>query len=244
MLTKGLVYYTDNRCEERIVDICRNRLQIICDGWEVVSVSHYPIDFGRNIVMPLTRRSASIYMQILAGLKAISSDIIFLIEHDVLYHPSHFYFVPPENNVIYYNLNRWAVDAKTGQALHYISWCNSFIVAYREVLLNHLTDFVALVERDGYSRRRMGHAIGKRKYEGVKKYKVDTFRSEQPNVDIRHSNNFTKNRFKREQFNSNVKEWQLANEVPGWGRTKKRFDEFLLEVAKQDGLISNNTIKE
>jgi len=230
--TKGLVYYTDNRCEERIMQVCRNQLKKLCPTWPIVSVSHYPIDFGENIVMDLPRTSASMYKQILAGLQASTADIIFLIEHDVFYHQSHFDFVPPKKDQIFYNLNRWAVDAKNGQALHYVSWCNSHIVAYKETLLNHLTDFVALVEKEGYSRKRMGHAIGKRKYEGVRHYKVKTFKSEHPVVDIRHSNNFTQNRFKKEQFHSTIKEWELGDEIPFWGKTKGRFDEFLYEVSK------------
>lgn len=231
-LTKGLIYYTDNRCEERIMQVCKNQLKRICKNWPIISVSHFPIDFGDNIVMNLPRKSASIYKQILAGLQASKVDIVFLIEHDILYHPSHFDFMPPEENQIYYNLNRWAVDAQNGQALHYISWCNSHVVVYRETLLNYLTEFVALVEKEGYSRKRMGHAIGKRQYRGVKRYKVKTFKSEYPNVDIRHSNNFTPNRFKKEQFQHNLEEWKLADEIPGWGKTKGRFDEFLYEVAK------------
>lgn len=230
-LTKGLIYYTDNRCEERIVSICREQLRRCCPNWSIVSISQHPINFGENIIMDLPRSSASMYKQILSGLQASAADIVFLIEHDILYHPSHFEFVPPNKDRIYYNLNRWAIDARTGQALHYISWCNSHIVAYREPLLNWLTDFVALIDKEGYSRRRMGHAIGKRKYEGVKHYKVKTFMSEYPNVDIRHSNNFTKNRFRREQFNSDVREWQLADEIPFWGKTKGRFDEFLRKTA-------------
>jgi glycosyltransferase involved in cell wall biosynthesis len=231
VLTKGLVYYTDNRCEERIMIVCRNQLKKCCPGFEIISVSQYPIDFGKNIVMNLPRSSVSMYRQILAGLQASTVDIVYLIEHDVLYHPSHFDFVPLQKHRIYYNLNRWAVSAEDGQALHYISWCNSFVVAYRKVLLRFLTEFIDLIEKVGYSRRRMGHAIGKRKFEGVVHYSVDTFRSEHPCVDIRHSNNFTRNRFSRDQFpRRGIEEWELADEVPFWGRTKGRFDDFLKGV--------------
>ena len=82
------------------------------------------------------------------------------------------------------------------------------------------------------TREKLVEAIGKRKYEGVRHYKVKTFKSEYPIIDIRHSNNFTPNRFKKEQFRHNLEEWELADEIPFWGKTKGRFDEFLNEVAK------------
>ena len=229
---KGLIYYTDNRCEERIVDVCRKQLKKLCPNFEIISVSQYPIDFGKNIVMDLPRSSDSMYRQILEGLKASTANVVYLIEHDVFYHSSHFAFTPLHKHRLYYNLNRWAVDAVTGQALHYVSWCNSFIVAYRGLLLKYMTEFVDMIDKVGYSRRTMGHAIGKRKFEGVTSIPVDTFRSEYPCIDIRHSNNFTRNRFKREEFpRRGIHEWELVNEIPFWGRTKGRFDKFLREIS-------------
>lgn len=231
-LKKGLVYYTDNRCEERIMTVCRNQLYKCCPKWEIISVSQFPINFGKNIVMDLPRCGASMYKQILAGLKESTVDVVYLIEHDVLYHPSHFSFVPPHKHRIYYNLNRWAVSTKDGQALYYISFCNSLLVAYRKVLLNYMTEFVDLIEKEGYSRKRMGHAIGKKGLPIIQ-YPIDTFNSEWPVVDLRHNNNYTENRFSKEQFSHPGEEWQLADEVPFWGRTKGRFDEFLREISKE-----------
>ena len=230
--TKGVVYYTDNRCEERIANVVRTRVKNICSGFPIISVSHYPIDFGTNIVMPLPRCSASMFKQILAGLEASTADVIFLIEHDVLYHPTHFDFMPPKHNRFYYNRNRWAVCSQTGQALFYYTKCTSHLAAYRELLLQHFRELFALIEQRGHSRRKMGFAPGTHRFNGVTFHGSAHYWSKHPNIDIRHSNNFTPNRFKREQFSNRAqKGWTLADEVPSWGKTKGRFDEFLFEVA-------------
>ena len=49
------------------------------------------------------------FKQILAGLEALDTDIVFFCEHDVLYYPSHFDFRPLKKDVIYYNTNVWKV---------------------------------------------------------------------------------------------------------------------------------------
>jgi len=56
--------------------------------------------------------------------------------------------------------------------------------------------------------------------------------SEQPNIDIRHKGNLTPSRWSRDKFRNQkyCQGWTEANEVPGWGVTFGRFDEFLSEV--------------
>lgn len=228
-LSKGLVYYTDNRCEERIAQVCRNHLKTI--GLPIVSVSHFPVhDFGENIVMPnLPRSILSQCKQILAGLKKMDTDIVFLVEHDILYHPSHFNFVPPEDDKFYYNQNRWPVCAKTGQALFYYTKALSHCCAFRDLLIEHYEKRVEVIEKEGY-RSSMGHSPGSRKDAGFGAHGTGVWFSEHPNIDIRHSNNYTKNRFKIEQFRRKPKGFNLADEVPFWGKTKGRFDKFICEV--------------
>ena len=60
------------------------------------------------------------FRQILAGLEALDTDVVFMVEHDVLYHPSHFDFTPPERDIFYYNRNTWKVNAETGHAVFYL----------------------------------------------------------------------------------------------------------------------------
>jgi hypothetical protein len=47
-LRKGIIYYTDNRLEERIAKVCRAKLVEASQGKRIISVSLMPIDFPRT----------------------------------------------------------------------------------------------------------------------------------------------------------------------------------------------------
>lgn len=231
-LKKGAVYYTDNQCEERILRLVRDNLSSVFDG-PIVSVSQFPIDFAQNIVVELHRSVLTMFKQILAGAEALDADVIFLTEHDIIYHPSHFEFAPPNKDMFYYNYNCWKVDVKTGQALFYYTKQTSQVCAYKEVLVDHYRNRVKRVEQEGFTRR-MGFEPGTHKYpRGFDSYESDTYMSAYPNLDLRHAHNLTSNRFKKEQFRSqrSIKGWTMADEVPFWGRTKGCFDEFLKNLS-------------
>jgi len=232
-LTRGLVYYTDNRCEERILGIVRRQLTKICKGYEIISVSQYPIDWGRNIVMPFIHSPLSMFKQMLRGLQESTADIVFFAENDVLYHSSHFDFTPTEEKTFYYDRNRWAVDTETGKTVFYRSNCVSLMVAFREVLLKHYTKKVEITEKDGF-RGRLGFSPPKG-LEGPDRVGIArSYMAEFPSVDIRHNNTMTRKRMEKSMFRNerSCKDWAESDGVVGWGKTKGRFDEFLREVER------------
>lgn len=69
---------------------------------------------------------------------------------------------------------------------------------------------------------------------GIDNYRNDKYMSSVPNIDIRGVRNLTKNRWSQDQFRDKrtCLGWKMADEVPSWGRTKDRFNEFLQEVIK------------
>ena len=227
--TVGVVYYTDSRLDPNIMRACQEQLTQSPNGHRLVSVSLEPLEFGENIVLSLERGYLTMFRQILAGLEALDTDIVFLAEHDVLYSPSHFQFVPPRQDMFYYNLNFWKVDAQTGHAIHYDAKQTSGLCAYRELLVQHYQERIRRVEAEGFSRR-MGFEPGSHhRAERVDDYGSDTWWSEQPNIDIRHGKNLTPSRWKPEQFRDqrNCQNWQEAESVPGWDITAGRFGEML-----------------
>ena len=225
--TKGIVYYTDNRCEERILQIVRKQIKASCNGHKLVSVSQYPIDFGENFVMPLERSNLTMFKQMLKGLEEIDTDIVYFCEHDVIYHPSHFDFVPTDPDKYYYNQNIWKLDSKSGRALFYMAQQTSCLCGYRSLLLEHYRKRVEICEDVGFTRR-MGYEPGTHgRKEKVDSYKAERYFSKHPNIDLRHRSNITSNRFKKSQFRREPKEWQVADSIPFWGHTKGRFDEFI-----------------
>ncbi len=245
-VSKGIVYYTDARIDPDLAETCRQQIKRSINGHSVVSVSLKPLDFGDSIHYQGERGILTMFKQILAGLEKSTADVVFLCEHDLLYHPSHFEFTPLRKDVFYYNENTYKVDLETGQALFYYTKQTSGLCAYRELLVEHYRKRVAKVEQnardltargesvknDGYSRH-MGFEPGCHQYpRGVDNYKAESWMSEFPNIDIRHNLNLTPSRWKQDEFrNPNAcLGWKLADEVPGWGVTKGRFKEVLQEL--------------
>jgi hypothetical protein len=229
VLTKGIVYYTDNRLDDTILRGCQKQLKRSINGHQVVSVSLQPMDFGQNIVLDLTRGYLAMFKQILAGLEALDTDIAYLCEHDVLYHPSHFDFIPPRQDTYYYNLAMWKVDYTTGHAVHYDTKQTSGLCAYRELLLEHYRERVRRTEEklqalgDSYEYRnwirRQGFEPGSHgRAERVDDHPSDTWESRGANLDIRHEKNLTPTRWRQDQFRDrrNCQNWQEAESVPGW----------------------------
>jgi hypothetical protein len=208
--SKGAIFYTNNILDDKIFNTVLDRLKELTVGMEVVSVSHKPVDFGRNIVVDLPSGKRSIVEQINIGLQASTADVVYLVEHDVLYHPSHFKFIPKGKEDFCYNTNVWQLDVETGKALFRKSKRTSQLVVYREALLGYFEIFLEHIKKRGY-RNRFGIAPLTHANCGVEKYHLKVFKSEYPNIDIRHKDNFT-NFVRTDEV--------LVDEVPGWGKTK------------------------
>jgi hypothetical protein len=228
------VYYTDNQCEETIAKAVRANLEKIAKekGMKIVAVSLAPLDFGKNIVLPLERGILTMTTQILRGLTEIDTDIVFFCEHDLIYHPSHFDFIPPRDDAYYYNENTWKVRSSDGQAVFFHTKQTSGCCAYRKLLVEHYQKRVDRIAKEGFSRS-MGFEPGCHHLpSGIDNYPAREWMSLHPNVDIRHATNLTWSRFRPEQYRSqkSIRGWTLADDVPFWGKTKDRFAEFLQEA--------------
>lgn len=242
---KEIIYYTDNRLNLKIAHkVQKNLLKMEIP---IISVSLKPMTFGRNIHLPLERGYLTQAKQILAGLEASSADLIYFCEHDVLYHYTHFSYVPETKHGYFYNTNVWRVRAEDGHAL----WCDNLqqlsgLVAYRKTLLEHyrkrvkkLEDYIennitwawagtdyehkSKITQEQFNRyaRAMGFEPGTHgRPERVDDIPAFSFMSEYPNIDIRHDNNFTSSRWKKEQFRNKryTEGWRESHisKLPGW----------------------------
>jgi hypothetical protein len=196
--TKDIIYYTDNQLNVKLAKQCQGQLKKA--GMNIISVSLKPMTFGKNIHIPLRRSYLTMFKQILAGLEASKADVVFFAEHDVLYDPTHFEFIPPEKDVIYYNTNVWKVRSD-GHAVR-VDDCRqtSGLCAYRETLIKHYKERVKRVEAEGFTRR-MGFEPGTHnRKERVDDLTSETWESEKPNFDIRHEGNLTSTRWRKDQF--------------------------------------------
>jgi hypothetical protein len=229
----GVVYYSDCLPQEAILQA--SRASIEASGLPIVAVTLRRIDWpaANNLMLDAERGYLTMFRQILAGLEALDTDNVFLCEHDVLYHPSHFDFAPPRDDCYYYNVNTWKVDVQTGRAITYVTKQTSGLCARRRLLINHYVRRVERVEREGFSRRQGFEPGSHRRQERIDDIPSDVWRSEFPNLDIRHDRNLTSTRWSPEQFRDqrNCQGWQEADEVPGWGVTKGRMAEIFAGVA-------------
>ena len=210
--TVGAVYFTDNQLPSPLFDRCQRQLVEALQGRPLVSVSLAPIDLGQNIVLPGERGRLQMFRQILAGLEALPTDYAFLVEHDCLYPPEHFDFLPPRRDRFYYDQNVWRVRSTDGHAVTYRMMSVSGCVADRTLLVNHYRGLVKEVETSGYD-----HSRG---YEpGVKEGLALGYRAKVPYVDVRHGKNLTASRWHPDQFHDKrtCQDWHEADAVPGWG---------------------------
>ena len=230
-MTKGLVYYTDNSAPERILMVVRQRLQHILKDWEIISVSQYPIDFGTNIVMPLNRSVKSLFEQVVRGLQSSTADVVYLAEHDVLYHASHFEAVPTGDDVFYYDHNRWCLDTDTGKVVFYLSDCPSFMCARRDLLLEHYSKVLEMMNGHKHWTSKHGYSPPKGLPKEHRIGKVKHYMAEVGSIDLRHGNSFTRKRMSKDMFRNenSCRGWKEGYEMPGWGVTKDRFEDFLRE---------------
>lgn len=228
--SKGILYYTDNQLDPGIMKACQEQLKRCNNGNRIVSVSLQPLDFGDNITLPLERGYLTMFKQILAGLEELDCDIVYFAEHDVLYHPSHFDFVPTEHDRYYYNRNTWKLRLEDGHCLSYECGQTSGLCAFRDTLVTHYKQRVKNTEEhwdalggNTYQFRQFIRAQGFEpgthfRPEAVDQYGFEYWDSALPNVDIRHNGNLTPNRWSMDQFRRKPKKWIESDEIPGWGK--------------------------
>lgn len=217
---KGAIYYTDNRLEgTHLANRVREQITKGIKEKHIVSCTLKPLNFGRNFVLDLEPGYLTMFKQILKALEECYAEVIFFLEHDVMYHPSHFDFIPPQKDIFYYNVNVWKMRAED-QHLVSVDDCRqvSGLVAYRDLLIAHYKDRIERVEKDGFSNN-MGFEPGTHgRIEGMIGNGSDIYRSKYPNIDVRHNKNLTKNRWSKEEFKSRkyTVGWKEAYGVEGW----------------------------
>ncbi len=179
-MKKTIVYYTDSRLEAALFNKVIEIMRAAAGDIPIISVSQKPMPLGTNICVGHQQRTyLNLYRQVKLGLEKVPDDhIVYLVEHDVFYHPSHFEFEPPQKDAIYFNLNRfyWQRNAKfflQSIGKRALSQC----VSYKPVLYEHIVEQVQL-------REQTIAATGKGPFAN--------FKSDNPNVDIRHGGNFSK----------------------------------------------------
>lgn len=219
-LKKGIIYYTDNRLNLKIAKAVQKHLRSI--GLPIVSASLKPMsNMGKNIVVKEQPGKLAMFKQVLAALEASDADIIFFCEHDVLPHPSRFDYTPQERDVFHYNQNWWKIRTKDDRAIHYDANQLSGLVCYRDLAIEEFRERVRRVETEGW-KSSMGYEPGTRgiRRGGISNRTWKSYKSELPDIDIKHEKNMTHQRWHREEFKNqkNCEGWieGTRKDIPGW----------------------------
>jgi hypothetical protein len=220
--TKGIIYYTDNKLNLKIAHSVQKQLKKISEekNIPIVSASLKPMPhFGKNIHLPLERGVLTMFKQILVALEASDADIIYFAEHDVLYHHSHFDFVPSKKDQFYYNTNWWKVRLSDKKVVGWSANQVSGLVAYREHLIAFYRNRVKELEENGVDK---SYEPGRRDQSLYK-----TWKSEYPNIDIRHENNLTHGKWSKDDFKdkSTCIDWKetTIDKIESWEGLDKLF---------------------
>jgi len=228
---KAILYYTDNELDDSIMKPVQK--QLLKANLPIYSVSLKPMDFGKNIVLNEKRGYLTLFKQILAGLKAIKEDIVFTVDHDVLYSPSHFDYMPPKKDVFYYDFNVWKVRMSDGLAIHYDAWQSNMLVGYRELLIEDYTKRVEWVEKNGWHTK-LGFEPGTQKPENkINDYKAEVWWSETPSLDLKHGKNLTPIKLIPDDFRNGLRSmpnYKTSDNIEGWGLIKGNMPKILASV--------------
>lgn len=216
-MTKGIIYYTDNRIEEPIKSIVQK--EILKSNLPITSVSLSSINFGDNYVLGMERGYITMIKQITYALEKSKSDYVFFCEHDCLYPPSHFEFTPHKNDIFYYNANVLRWDYPKNRLIKYDRLISlSGLCVLRKFALEHYLKRLEKIKQLELS------AVGKSEpkwarvwgYEpGTKKIKrggfsdddFETWTSKEPMIDIRHGKTFSPPKVNLENFKHLPTNW-------------------------------------
>jgi hypothetical protein len=233
---KTLIYCTDNRIDKHISDLCIKYLKEV--DYPIVSVSHEPVNLGTNICIGKQKRSwLTLYTQLKIGLETAETENVSIVEHDCLYTDEHFLFKPEKDDTFYYNENVYLVQWGTKShpelnGMYSKYWRQrlalSQLVCNRLALLKSTSAKLSVMGNksircidhagepgltkisDAQKWAKSGRPVYLKKYlkSQLDEEKYDTFKTEIPNLDIRHDGNFTgpKRGIKR------------TYELPYWGK--------------------------
>jgi len=223
----GCLYYTDNELPDPLATTVRNQILKVIGDRPLVSVSLKPLEgFGTNIVMSLERGKLTMHRQILRGLQELEKmgvEIVYFLEHDVLYGEGYTDFLPPDPNAFYYNSNLWRVRQEDGFSVKYDHKSLSQMCAYLSKLLPEYENRVNIMEEEDDGRHfTRGYECGTRSLRlgGFSDDKSSTWEAKIPNIDVRHSSNLSRSKWKPEEFKSlrSCRNWKetTVDKIEGW----------------------------
>lgn len=222
-----VIYYTANYISEKFAENTKKELLKAVGELPIIVVSFKPSlvgERGKNtinnifFVTEIERSHLNIYRQALVGAKAAKTKYIALVEDDVLYHPDHFKYRPPEG-VFGYNMNVWSIFTWVKPPIfNYKDRINlSGLICERNLFIEAMEERFAKYPDD--SKIDLSIFAEPGKYEGhlgVTKRQFEKFYSDNPNVVFSHETALSFDGLGKRKAMGKVK----AIEIPYWGRAE------------------------
>lgn len=155
-MNKTILFCTDNRCPEPLFSAVVNHLREF--DLPIVSVSHEPLDLGTNICIGKRKSSwLCLYQQLLIGLEVADTDYITIAEHDCFYTQEHFDWMPPTDDIFYYNENVWLTQWSDTKHLELKGMFSTFpkkrlalsqLVCNRRIYLDTISKRLDIIDQD------------------------------------------------------------------------------------------------
>lgn len=186
----GILYFTDSELPDKINNAVQSRICKIAEdkGMALVSSTRKPLDMGVNVVTDTPRGYETMFRQILKGLEALDTDVVFMAEHDCLYDASHFDFIPTEHK-FYYNVNWYKVHSD-GLVVSWKADQVSGLCAFREDLIKYYQWRIDTYDKENFDR----------KFEPFSGEGSEQWESPVPYIDIRTGQNLTYNKRELKHF--------------------------------------------
>lgn len=230
-MDKGIIYYTDFNVQEPIFKACQKRIKNNFKGdIMTVSLNRPLLNFDNNVVLEGERGYPMLISQILIALRLSVADYVFFTEHDVLYPPSHFDFVPPRDDIFYYNENVWRWVYGSDKVVRYQRMLPlSCLCVNRKFALEHYKIRQEAIDnahpdafnsRDPELARKWGYEPGtkKKKRGGLTDDDFETWKSEHPVIDIRHKDSYSPEKATLDSFKHTPLQWKEISigKLPYW----------------------------
>lgn len=105
-----IIYYTSNKEDPQFEKRVQENLLKVCGNLPIISVSHKPINLGKNICVGDVGASGfNMFRQVQIACEEADTDFVISAEADCLYPPDYFEFVPPRLDVCYRSDNLYVM---------------------------------------------------------------------------------------------------------------------------------------
>lgn len=204
-----IILLTANKVPEKWAKYHLETLKKAAQGYEWITLSRNPVDFGLNDHTVSSEGLENIYKKVLRGAQLAKTEYIATVEDDTLYHHSHFEHRP---ETVAYDMNRWMLFT-WGKPFYFHKprMTNAGMIAKRELVIECIEkrykDYPNGLPREAIYE--VGHVRGEPK--------PQQFYGRKPFLGLSH-------RFAIDELEQkeHKKAWPVqAYDIPEWGRAEE-----------------------